>query len=547
MNVFFVGSKELSVKMLEALIEQRFNVKGVLVRDSEQSMKPWLEDLKHRSLKAVAIKKNIPVYENISCNSDEFKQLLIDNKIEIVFTAFWGEIIKQYVLSIPRFGFFNLHTALLPKNRGSFPMAWAIINGDEYAGVTLHKIKSGVDNGEIVSQEKIKLEENETGISLYNKSTQAAITLFKSTLPLFIKNTFTLHTQNENEASYHPRGYPYGRQINPYWDKVKKQRFMNALYFPPFKGHSVEPPPIMKGYVKPSVRIMIGFDCDRPRGEFIKTTAGAAMAQRKIASLQKIKNDLDSLQIPRTYFICGAFLESMSAKFGKEKMKAVFTSPKELVEIADHSYSHRVMKNITTRPDKEPISLKEIKEEFEKNTKIFGNTFELTENLQRGFRTPLGHHNGLQGEHKLLNAFKKLNVSYISSDLRDENNSLHPKLFDKENNIRQPYRYENGLLEIPSIGWQDTVFSGTSATTLFETPPRNYEEIINYYNLLVSQCKQEAINRGRDIFLGLVMHPYDCSFYNDSGNFFFDLKQIADANSASFTTYQNVAKHYTIA
>ena len=48
-------------------------------------------------------------------------------------------------------------------------MAWAIINQDKFAGVTIHKIATGVDNGPIVSQQKIEIEQNETGDSLYKK------------------------------------------------------------------------------------------------------------------------------------------------------------------------------------------------------------------------------------------------------------------------------------------------------------------------------------------------------------------------------------------
>ena len=65
-----------------------------------------------------------------------------------------------------------------------------------------------------------------------------------------------------------------------------------------------------------------------------------------------------------------------------------------------------------------------------------------------------------------MDTLHRLNIPYVSSDLRDENNSLHPKLVTNEGVLRQPYRYKNGLLEIPSVGWQDTVFSGTSATPL---------------------------------------------------------------------------------
>ena len=69
---------------------------------------------------------------------------------------------------------------------------------------------------------------------------------------------------------------------------------------------------------------MIGMDCDRPRGEFINSKEGTSMAERKINSIEKISSQLHKLDLPRTFSICGSFLESMSLKFGKERMADAF-------------------------------------------------------------------------------------------------------------------------------------------------------------------------------------------------------------------------------
>lgn len=114
MNCFLIGSKELSVKMLEELIKENFKIKGVLVRDSEQSMNVWLNELQHRSLKNKAEEYGIQVYENINVNSSQMIDILSEMDLDIIFSVFWGDIIKQTVLNIPRLGVFNLHTAYLP-------------------------------------------------------------------------------------------------------------------------------------------------------------------------------------------------------------------------------------------------------------------------------------------------------------------------------------------------------------------------------------------------------------------------------------------------
>jgi len=289
---------------------------------------------------------------------------------------------------------------------------------------------------------------------------------------------------------------------------------------------------------------MLGFDCDRPRGKFIKTEEGAYMAKTKFNSLHRISETLEELEIPRTFFICGQFLESMAMMFGKEEMKKSFCINSPYVEIGDHSYSHSTVKKILTRPDKIPISPEEVENEFKKNTDIFKNIFGL--NIpNRSYRTPLGHADGLKDNEKLQEKLKKIGVKYVSSDLRDADDGLNPPLLNKDNTPRQPYYYKNGLLEIPSIGWQDTVFSKTSKTPTKEKPPETYEEIINYYKELFQKAISISEENNKEHFLGLVLHPYDNSFYNQNNRFFYDLNDIIKNINAEFCKYEDVLLNFS--
>ena len=292
--------------------------------------------------------------------------------------------------------------------------------------------------------------------------------------------------------------------------------------------------------VKNQLVVMLGFDCDRPRGDYINTEIGAMMANQKMNSIQKISKDLENLKIPRTFFIAGQFLESMSKKYGNKLMKNIFKINNDLVEIGDHTYSHNIIKSISSRPDKNPSSLSKIQEEYNTNTQLFQDILNLKIPF-RGFRTPLGHFNGLQNNKELQKLFKELKVKYISSDLRDEKESLNPPLKKSDGTLRQPYYYENGLLEIPTMGWQDTVFSNTTKTPLYEKPPTSYNEIILYYQKLFNTAKNICIEENTPYFLGLTLHPYDNSIYNKNGNFFDDIYKIVRKCEGIFSTYEDVS------
>ncbi len=130
MRVFIIGSKNLSVWMLNTLIEQGHEVIGALSRDLEPGMKPWLNELGHASLRDECKRHNIPCYEGMNVNSDKAIDILVESNLDVIFSCFWGQIIKQKVLDIPRLGIYNLHSAHLPLNRGSRPIPWAIIKGN---------------------------------------------------------------------------------------------------------------------------------------------------------------------------------------------------------------------------------------------------------------------------------------------------------------------------------------------------------------------------------------------------------------------------------
>jgi hypothetical protein len=144
----------------------------------------------------------------------------------------------------------------------------------------------------------------------------------------------------------------------------------------------------------------------------------------------------------------------------------------------------------------------------------------------------------------LSTQMKRTHTRYVSSDLRGPGDSLNAPLKEPDGLPRQPYRYENGLLEIPSVGWQDTAFSGTSKTPTSETSPRTYKEIMSHYRDILRTARQIALENNRDYFLGLVLHPYDNAIYNHHGCFFYDLCEIVTRLGGSFYTYGDVSQHY---
>lgn len=218
------------------MIESKIEVVGVFTRDDEAGMKIWHEKLGHPSLKEEAQKLGIPVFEGVKVNSARAERILQAATIDAVFSCFWSEIFNERILNIPKLGCYNFHTAYLPKNRGSRPLPWAMIRGEKQAGITCHRMMTGVDNGPIVDQEAVEITDSDTGLTMYDRVTDAGNKLAKRVFRAFANNEFKLVLQDEEQATYQPRGEPFGRQLNPFWNEAMQDRFIRSFEFPPFSG-----------------------------------------------------------------------------------------------------------------------------------------------------------------------------------------------------------------------------------------------------------------------------------------------------------------------
>src|SRR6202043_2135750 len=81
---------------------------------------------------------------------------------ELLVVAAYGQILSRDVLAVPPLGGINVHASLLPKYRGAAPIAWAIYHGETTTGVTIIKMTTGLDAGDMLAQEAIDLGPTET-------------------------------------------------------------------------------------------------------------------------------------------------------------------------------------------------------------------------------------------------------------------------------------------------------------------------------------------------------------------------------------------------
>lgn len=133
-------------------------------------------------IKEVAVEAGITVYQPKRVREPEFLETLKALSPDVVVVVAFGQIIPQAVLDVPKLGCLNVHGSLLPKYRGAAPIQWAVIDGESESGVTIMRMDAGLDTGDMITTRVVKLEEKETGGSLFDKLSQAGADLLTETL-----------------------------------------------------------------------------------------------------------------------------------------------------------------------------------------------------------------------------------------------------------------------------------------------------------------------------------------------------------------------------
>lgn len=208
-RVVFMGTPDFSVPVLEMLIEN-YQVVGIVSqpdkpigRSGKMSISP---------VKEVALRENIPLYQPVKVRN-EYEEILSLTP-DIIVTCAYGQIIPKELLDYPKYGCINVHASLLPKHRGGAPIHRAIIEGDSTSGVTIMKMGIGMDDGDIIRQSEIPIEDRDTAETLFNKLSVLGSELLKNTIPDIINGTASYIPQKEEEATFSYNIKPEDEKIN---------------------------------------------------------------------------------------------------------------------------------------------------------------------------------------------------------------------------------------------------------------------------------------------------------------------------------------------
>ncbi len=198
-----MGTPDFAVPALVRLCEDGHEVCGVFTRPDKprgRGMKLTLTPVKEE-----ALSRNIPVYQPAGFKNGQALELLRQLHPDIIIVVAYGCLLPENVLALPPYGCINLHASLLPKYRGAAPIQWSVINGESETGVTVMHMSAGLDEGDIIFSEAVKIESEDTGGTVHDKLMALGASLLSASMPDICSKNAPRIAQEGRLSTYAPR------------------------------------------------------------------------------------------------------------------------------------------------------------------------------------------------------------------------------------------------------------------------------------------------------------------------------------------------------
>ena len=209
-----MGTPEFAVASLSKLVDAGCNIVGVITAPDKPAGRGM--ELQQSAVKKYAVEKGLHILQPEKLKNPEFieqlKSLHADLQIVVAF-----RMLPEIVWNMPPMGTLNLHGSLLPQYRGAAPINWAIINGEAYTGVTSFKLKHEIDTGDILLNEKITIEDNETAGSLHDKMKEIGAAVLLQTVKGLAEESITEKPQDNFNIKHAPKIFTETCSID--WNK----------------------------------------------------------------------------------------------------------------------------------------------------------------------------------------------------------------------------------------------------------------------------------------------------------------------------------------
>src|SRR5881394_286097 len=216
MRTVVLAYHTIGCRGFEALLQHGYEIVGLFTHPDDPAENVWFG-----SVAEVAARHGVPVFAPADINHPIWVAKLAALKPDVLFSFYYRRLVRPEILSIPKAGCFNLHGSLLPAYRGRCPVNWVLVHGETETGVTLHQMTPKPDDGDIIGQRRIAIDEQDTAVTLHEKLSRGAVELLDDLLPKILKGIAPRTPQDPSKASYYGGRKPADGEID--WQKEARQ------------------------------------------------------------------------------------------------------------------------------------------------------------------------------------------------------------------------------------------------------------------------------------------------------------------------------------
>jgi len=254
MRIVFIGTGEIGVPTLEALLKSEHDVIGVVTQPDkpagrEQRIEPppikkaLAKGAPNASPARTSRALALPVLQPARIKDSPAIEEIHGLKPDVIVVMAYGQILPRDILNIPKIACLNLHASLLPRWRGAAPIQAALAGGDPETGITVMHMDEGLDTGDILLQRRIDIRSNDTGGSLHERLAQIAPDALLHSLSLFVEGSAPRIPQDNSLATYAPKLKREDGRID--WSEPAQTIERKIRAFNPWPGAFMEFAPLL--------------------------------------------------------------------------------------------------------------------------------------------------------------------------------------------------------------------------------------------------------------------------------------------------------------
>jgi len=231
-KIVFFGTPEFAAVILKALIDSDFDISAVFTQPDKKVGRK--QEVIFSPVKDLALKNKIKIFQPQDLRESGLSEEIRKIKPDLFIVAAYGKILPNVILEIPKLSAINVHASLLPKYRGASPVQCAILEGEEETGVTLMRMNEKMDEGDILVQEKIKIDKNETADILLGKLGKLGAKMIVEFIPKWIEKKIEPVEQDHGRATYCKPVKREDGKIN--WNAAAEEIFCQWRAYHPWPG-----------------------------------------------------------------------------------------------------------------------------------------------------------------------------------------------------------------------------------------------------------------------------------------------------------------------